>query len=164
MTVGFRESTSVDLVTNTLAELVTLYHSTNDETEQKWVKHLIQLGCRKLEDFITPRVSIKAKETADKMGVGDLSQYGWSEQKSKMNDPDRSVFHFEHVVTVSDLVERLLKLGSNPSFDSVKSVIGKADVAWILKSEDEVLNQNGFKSKRPDNPLEAYEQCGIELV
>lgn len=164
MTVGFRESTPVDLVTNTLAELVNSYHLTNHETEQKWVKQLIQLGCRKLEDLITPRVSIRAKETADKMGVGDLSQYGWSGQKSRMNDPDRSIFHFEHVVTVSDLIERLLCLGDDPSFDSVKSIIEKADVAWILKSEDEALNQNGFKNKRPENPLESYEQCGIELV
>ena len=164
MTVGLRENVSIELVTNTLAELVNSYHSTNDETEQKWVKHLIQLGCRKLEDFITPRVSVKAKEMAEQMEVGDLSQYGWSEQKSKMNDPDRSIFHFEHVVTVSDLVERLLSLGDDTSSDSVRSIIEKADVAWILKSEDEVLNQNGFKNKRPDNPLEAYEQCGIELV
>lgn len=66
--------------------------------------------------------------------------------------------------TVSDLVDRLLKLGSEPNFDSVKSIIEKVDIAWILKSEDEVLNHNGFKNKRPDNPLEAYEQCGIKLV
>lgn len=161
---GFRENVSIELVSKTLVELVNSYHSINDETEQKWIKHLIQLGCRKLENFIVPRVSVKAQKMAEQLGVGDLSQYGWSEQKSKMNDPDRSIFHFEHVVTVSDLVERLISLGSNSSFDSVKSVVEKADVAWILKSEDEILNQNGFKNKRPENPLEAYEQCGIELV
>lgn len=161
---GYRESVSIELVVKTVTDLVNSYHSTNDETEQEWIKHLIQQGCRKLEDFITPRVSVKAQELADQMSVEDLSQYGWSDQKSKMKDPDRSLFHFEHILTVSDLVDRLLNLDDQPRHDSIKSIIEKADVAWILKSEDEVLNQNGFKNKRPENPLDAYEICGIELV
>ena len=81
---GFRENVSIELVVKTMAELVNSYHSTDDETENKWIKHFIQQGCRKLEDFITPCVSVKAQELADKMGLGDLSQYGWSDQKSKM--------------------------------------------------------------------------------
>ena len=161
---GYRENVSTGLVVKTMTELVNSYHSTNDETEQKWVKHLIQQGCRKLEDFITPRVSIKAQELAGEMGVGDLSQYGWSDQKLKMNDLDRSIFHFEHILTVSDLVERLLCLGSSASCDDVQSIIEKADVAWILKNEDQLLNENGFKIKRPEKPLDAYETCGIKLV
>ena len=161
---GYRENVSTELVVKTMTDLVSSYHSTNDETEQKWIKNLIQQGCRKLEDFITPRVSVKAQELADEMGIGDLSQYGWSDQKSKMKDPDRSLFHFEHVLTVSDLVDRLLNLGDSPSYESVKSIIEKADVAWILKSEDQLLNEKGFKIQRPENPLDAYEVCGIELV
>ena|GEM_PF-1288440 len=161
---GYRENVSTELVVKTMTDLVNSYHSTDDEIEQKWIKHLIQQGFRKLEDFITPCVSVKAQELAVQMGVGDLSQYGWSVQKSKMNDPDRSLFHFEHILTVSDLVDRLLSLGSNPSYESVISMIEKADVAWSLKSEDQLLNENGFKTKRPENPQNAYETCGIKLV
>lgn len=161
---GYRENVSIELIVKTLSELVSSYHSTDDEVEQKWTKNLIQLGCRKLEDFIVPSVSVKAQELAKQMGIGDLSQYGWSDQKSKMNDPDRSLFHFEHILTVSGLVDRLLNLGNEPSHDSVKSIIEKADVAWILKSEDQLLNEKGFKTRRPENPLDAYESCGIELV
>lgn len=161
---SYREDISIELVASTLTKLVSSYHSTDDETEKQWVKHLIQLGCRKLEDFIVPHVSVKAKEIADQMVLGCLSQYGWSDQKTKMLDSDRSVFHFEHILTVSELVGRLLKLGSEPSIGDVKSVIKKADIAWILKSEDQALNLDGYKNKRPENPLDAYEVCGIELV
>lgn len=90
---SYIENVSIELVASTLTNLVTSYHSTTDETEQKWIKNLIQLGCRKLEGFIIPSVSVKAQEVGDQMGVGDLSQYGWADQKSKMNDPDRSIFH-----------------------------------------------------------------------
>lgn len=161
---AYKENVSIELVAKTLTSLVSFSHSTVDEREQRWVKNLIQLGCRKLEDFITPNVSVKAQAKADQMEVGQLSQYGWLDQKSKMNDPDRSIFHFEHILTVADLVDRLLKLGSEPSVDSVNAVIEKAAVAWILKSEDQLLNEKGYKNKRPENPLDAYEVCGIELV
>ena len=161
---AYRENVSIDLVSKTLTELVETYHYTTDETEQRWVKQLIQLGCRKLEDFITPQVSAKAQKVADQKEIGELSQFGWLDQKTKMNDLDRSTFHFEHILTVSDLVDILLKLGSEPSVDDVKSIIEKADIAWILKSEDQVLNEKGYKNKRPENPLDAYEICGIELV
>lgn len=161
---SYRENVSIELVASTLTNLVSSYHSTDDETEQRWVKHLIQLGCRKLEDFIVPHVSVKAKDKAEQMDLGCLSQCGWSDQKTKMNDPDRSVFHFEHILTVSELVGRLLKLGGEPSVDDIKSVIQKADIAWILKSEDQTLNLKGYKNKRPENPFDAYEICGIELV
>lgn len=161
---SYRENVSIELVASTLTNLVSFYHSTTDETEQQWVKHLIQLGCRKLEDFIVPHVSVKAKEIADQMELGSLSQYGWSDQKTKMLDSDRSIFHFEHILTISELVGRLLKLGGELNISDVKAVIEKADVAWILKSEDHVLNLKGYKNKRPENPLDAYEVCGIELV
>ena len=97
------------------------------------------------------------------MDLGCLSQYGWSDQKTKMLDSNRSVFHFEHILTVSELVDRLLKLGSEPSVDGVKLVIDKADIAWILKSEDQMLTLKDYKNKRPENPLDANEICEVEL-
>ena len=52
---------------------------------------------------------------------------------------------------------------SIPEIEEIKRILSIADIAWILKSEDRVLNKKGYKSKRPENPWDAYTDCGIEI-
>jgi len=46
--------------------------------------------------------------------------------------------------------------------EAVGNIVSKADIAWILKSEDKLLTKHGFRSKRPCDPWDAYIQSGIE--
>ena len=64
-----------------------------------------------------------------------------------MIDTDRSIFHWDHYVTVKEMQRELLSLQQTGSATErrVRSVLAKASVAWILKSEDRALNRRGYK-------------------
>ena len=72
-----------------------------------------------------------------------------------------SICYFEHVVPVSSLVDELIAL-EFPTVEAVATIIGKADIAWITREENDALNSNKARSSRP-NPLEAYAKANIEL-
>ena len=55
-------------------------------------------------------------------------------------------------------------VGEERIIDDIRGELDKFDIAWILKDEDDKLNAMGFRNKRPDNPLKAYEEAGIELL
>ena len=68
-----------------------------------------------------------------------------------MKDDKRSIFHWEHVYPVSSIANALLGL-TNVQIEEITKILSIADIAWILKSEDRMLNKKGYKSKRPENP------------
>lgn len=75
-----------------------------------------------------------------------------------MKDPTREIFHWEHVVPVSDIVRALLAL-EDPTPSMIIPILMRAEIAWILKIEDKRLRRNG----RPD-PRAAYVAAGIDLL
>lgn len=78
------------------------------------------------------------------MGIDDISCFGWNHQKNKMNDPQRKIFHLEHVTPVSQIFKELKALNTTSSKDII-GVIAKMELAWILKSEDKMLSEKRFK-------------------
>jgi hypothetical protein len=88
----------------------------------------------------------------------DLFSSNWHEQQRF--DPGRKQFHFEHVVPVGVLRERCKACANAEAIGAVLAT--EIRIAWILKEEDAVLTQLGFRSKRPD-PDAAYEAAGIKL-
>lgn len=111
-----------------------------------------------LPDNLTPRVSIKAHEVAQCIGV-ELRHMDWHDQPKF--DPGRKVFHMEHVVPVKNVRGSCILA---PSKEAVLDVLKQQIViAWILKEEDNRLNQLGFRSNRPD-PWGAYKAAGIEII
>jgi hypothetical protein len=146
-------------------QLLSLYMEQQDNSSEdyiQWRKDLLNRACRMLELFVVANYSQKAAEKAEEMGLQNLSTYKWNDQKNKMADPDRSIFHWEHVYPVSAMVDALLAI-KDVTPEKVKAVINKFDIAWILKSENQRLDTNGYKSKRPENPWDAYRDCGIEI-
>ena len=111
-----------------------------------------------MPDLLTPMVSKEAYLRARSIGV-DLRTMDWHDQPRF--DPDRKVFHLEHMMPVS-MVRDLCR-----SAASLEEVIGildcKLSLVWILKDEDAVLSKMGFRNKRPD-PAFAYRAAGICLV
>jgi hypothetical protein len=94
--------------------------------------------------------------------LGDLRFYDWNQQKGKMGDEKREVFHWDHFVPVKEMLNALLKL-DHPDIARTRRILNGASVAWILKSEDQELNRLGFKANRK-NPRDAYKQAGIRLI
>jgi hypothetical protein len=113
---------------------------------------------RDLERFVVPGVSRAAQARADELELGDLAQFHWGHQRGIMKDPTREIFHWEHVVPVSDTVKALLAL-EDPTPTTIVPILMRAEIAWILKIEDKRLP----RKDRPD-PHAAYVAAGIELL
>lgn len=125
------------------------------------IHHLLDSLCRHAECQHL-YVSRAAQREADRLGVGDLSAYDWYQQKTVMRDPKRAIFHWDHFETVKELRTSLLRL-KRPTERGVRRVLARASCAWILKREDQRLNDLGFKSDRPD-PRAAYRKAKIRLI
>lgn len=129
----------------------------NKFPDQMWmIKHIIDRVLRRLVDIQKPiYVSKAALAKAKKMGI-DLKKLTWHAQPDV--DPGRTIFHLEHCHPLSELSNRII---CGETFD----VIRKDNfTAWILKSEDNKLNKNGFRNKRPGGWKKCYKICGIEVV
>lgn len=124
-------------------------------------KKVLTCMCRELENFLILRKSVAAQTEANRLGIEDLAKLKYSDRTKTTMGGKASIFYFEHVVTVSSMVEALSEL-SPPSIESVKAIIAKADVAWITKAENSTLNRMSARSRRVD-PLRTYKEAGIDL-
>lgn len=48
------------------------------------------------------------------------------------------------------------------NIQKIKELISKQRLCWITKDENKQLNALGYRKHR-ENPLKAYEDCGIEI-
>lgn len=142
--------------------LLLLKKNSQNEELCKWGRSSLSHACRHVEYFLTTRVSVAAHKKALSMKVAPLEQYCWKDQPKAMKDPNRKIFHLEHIEPVSQLREELLQLKS-PTLGAVQIILEKVDIAWILKEEDNCLNKKGFRSKRENGGLAAYAVAGIKL-
>jgi hypothetical protein len=104
----------------------------------RYYESTINHMCRELEDFIIPSVSRAARRKAERMGIDSLREYHWDDQplKTRMRDVGRKIFHWEHRKTVESLRKELCGL-PKPSPQSVRRILQKARVAWVLKRDRE---------------------------
>tara|TARA_B100002019_G_scaffold57003_1_gene48984 strand:+ start:821 stop:1276 length:456 start_codon:yes stop_codon:yes gene_type:complete len=98
--------------------------------------------------FISKAAQLKAK------GI-NLFDMNWHEQNKF--DKGRLIYHLEHKTTISDIIDLILQ------GEDVSDVVNKIEFGWILKEEDKVLNEKGYRSKRLEHN-EAYKECGIDIV
>lgn len=108
-------------------------------------------------DFQLPMVSEAAWLKAQELNI-DLCALRWHTQPRV--DPGREIFHNEHVVPVNMLRDACLAAATEEDIAEVLTT--RVRIAWILKTEDRVLNNNGHRVKR-DDPDGAYAQAGIVL-
>jgi hypothetical protein len=120
---------------------------------------LLKWAINGLDQFVRPKVSAAAMAKAGEMGLGDIREYIWLDQTSKMRDPDRSIFHWEHVAPVGDLMKACRSCPPE-SIDEIEKILRRANIAWILKFENKRLKNHD----RGDDPREFYRLACIELV
>ena len=125
---------------------------------QRYYYTCLKWMARELEQFVQPRVSEAAQALASKKGLGDLRAYRYTDQPVAMRDPGRAIFHWEHIIPTSDMVNSILAL-DEPTIASIGDVLIKAQVAWITKEEDKRLPV----SRRAD-PAQCYADAGARLL
>jgi hypothetical protein len=123
----------------------------------------IAVDVRKLCDMVFPTVrayeiSAEAAAAASARHV-DLQTQTWDTQPRF--DPGRKIFHYEHMVTVADIIDAVLQADDEES--ATDALACRIRVAWILKEEDARLTDLGYRHRRPD-PDAAYAHAGIKLL
>jgi len=69
---------------------------------------------------------------------------------------------WEHTTPLAELFETLIKCTSET--DVSKTMKNYSGVCWISRKEDDLLNKNKYRSKRPGGWKKCYKECGIYLV
>ena len=158
----FRDPSIVALLAASLLQTLKLPKRHSPDMKQ-YRKKVLSCQCRELEKFLRFRKSVEAQKQADRLGIGDLSRFSWTDQKKngKMGDLERHIFAVEHTMPVAMLVEQLLSLKS-PTLVSVQSVIAKAEVAWITRTEKDRLDKQTRRNKN-DDPAQLYFNARIVL-
>lgn len=128
-----------------------------DPTTSKRIKESISEDIRKFTDLIPPLQSERATEKSKSIPV-ELSLHGWHDQNKF--DKGRSIFHLEHLYPVSQVRDLCLKASNSEGISLILKE--KAKTVWILKEEDQLLTDLGFRTNRPD-PYDAYKKASIVI-
>ncbi len=74
----------------------------------------------------------------------------------------KSLLAWEHTTPLSELRDSLVECKSE---QEVRKVLENySGVCWIMRDENNILNERGFRSKRPNGWEAAYEACGIKVI
>lgn len=107
--------------------------------------------------------------------TGAKSTPDWEEDlkfvKTGDNFKFRQVFHIEHIVPISIIIDELLKLDLSEEkeivYKKMNTILNKIYVCYMTKDEDRKLNKVA-KTNRSDNYIEVinneYKKAGIEVV
>ena len=146
-------------VSTMIAAALRSYHTSSDPTLTRYLNEVINFMCRRMEEFVQPRISKMARVEAKRLGF-DLATLRWRHQSKK--DPGRKIFHLDHCFDVRTMRIRLLAL-TEPTPANVECILKLAQVAWILKEEDRKLTSSRHRHSRGDEWPRIYQDAGIEL-
>lgn len=123
-------------------------------------------------DFGKKSVSKEAKKEYEKLGYSDsitsktVNDQTSFEPSGRRSDTGGAIFHLEHVLTGTMFRKMIDDIPDDElSDEAIKKIIKEHyHTAWITKIENKRLDMNGYKSERPNDPLEAYSNVNIELM
>ena len=139
----------------------------NPTVANKWIFDRASHDEWVLSKFPKHLASVKAYNEFYDLTGKDIRDYDWL-SSVKTNDGTKIVVHQhfvdEHMTTAFDFKTKLLRLCEEGKLDiqKIKELISKQRLCWITKDEDKQLNAQGYRKHR-ENPLKAYENCGIEI-
>lgn len=139
----------------------------NPTVANKWIFDRASHDEWVLSKFPKHLASVKAYTEFYNLTGKDIRDYDWL-SSVKTNDGTRIVVHQhfvdEHMTTAFDFKTKLLELCEEGKLDveKIKELIAMQRLCWITKDEDKQLNALGYRKHR-ENPLKAYEDCGIEI-
>lgn len=139
---------------NVIREFKKIYDNSNDELEKKLVSNAVGQVLRKKTEYEEPKfISIKAKEEFDKYSIRRVLNHG---DIHKINQTIK--IQLDHCNPVNELVDRILVKG-----DDIAKIVDDNYTAIITKDDDNLLNENKFRSKRPNGWEDAYEKSGVKF-
>ena len=139
----------------------------NPTVANKWIFDRASHDEWVLSKFPKHLASVKAYNEFYDLTGKDIRDFDWL-SSVKTNDGTKIVVHQhfvdEHMTTAFDFKTKLLKLCEEGKLDiqTIKELIAKQRLCWITKDENKQLNALGYRKHR-ENPLKAYEDCGIEI-
>lgn len=150
-------STFISLTAIIIRQIAVSYNQTKaDKQCEKHFRRMLSVTIRNATEHpsFTIEASKAARLKATELGI-PLEKMTWANQPRW--DKGRKIFAYEHMVPVNVMMRAVM---ANP--EQAEAVLRGARVAWILRTEDQKLNDAGFKSDR-DDPVKAYESVGIEV-
>lgn len=139
----------------------------NPTVANKWIFDRASHDEWVLSKFPKHLASVKAYNEFYGLTGKDIRDYDWL-SSVKTNDGTKIIVHQhfvdEHMTTAFDFKTKLLKLCEEGKLDiqKIKELIAMQRLCWITKDENKQLNALGYRKHR-ENPLKAYENCGIEI-
>jgi len=152
----------LDKMSNIAIEILKQLSSTIDPIARRGVLTLLLTLCRNMEDVAPRNASRSAQQRADSLSLGDLRKYHFDDGGRFPGGRKNSHLHWEHWKPAADLRRELLGL-SNPTPQSVRQILEKSRVCWILLEENDTLSRLGHKINRKD-PEKCYQEANIDLA
>lgn len=109
---------------------------------------------------------------AENLSDQDVAKLNKSLSKDDTVLNSNVMLHWEHAYTgkmfTTDVTSLIKELSDNNATDevileSVQTLVEKQAIVWILKPENYVITEKGYKDTRQPNWESAYKECGIEL-
>jgi len=139
----------------------------NPTIANKWIFDRASHDEWVLKNFPKHLASVKAYNDFYDLTGKDIRDFDWLSSVKTKNGTKIVVHQYfvdEHMTTAFDFKTKLIKLCEEGNLDvnKIKELISKQRICWITKDENKQLNYLGYRKHR-ENPLKAYEDCGIEI-
>ena len=133
------------------------YNASTSVVDRRHLRRMISVTIRNLTDHpeFGTSMSKAAKDLADSRGI-PLAEMTYDNQKRW--DKDRSLFAYEHMVPVKNLMYAVI---AEPHRSG--EILQTAKIVWVTRDENARLNSLGYAHNRPD-PARCYEAAGIEVL
>lgn len=156
MNIFKKKTSNLDDESTILNSIRSIYRLSNNKNERLY-NNVIKAVFRSYTDNKTvDYVSEKALKKAKELGI-DLYNMTWLNQTKF--DPKRKIFHYEHCNPIKQL--RLAVLNTN---EDTQKILKRDIVCWMLKEENQALNDNKFRDDRPGGWENCYKKCGIKYM
>jgi hypothetical protein len=107
------------------------------------------------------RYSQKALEFCESRGIDIKTLPLRDYSKIVGGEPNKPNLVLEHPLPIGQFIEKMLMTDEK---DWEFKFFLYPGVCWITRDEDNILNSNGFKNKRPEGWKNCYDMCGIKLI
>ena len=156
---------AADVLAPAIFQLILLHNQSAGDI-RPYLNRSVAWLVRELSIFFDVPTNVSLKASA-KSGGQDMRALTWKKQSEI--DPEREIFHYEHVVEVGAITEQLLKASSSAQ---VAKILKTLKIAWILKEENAALSKKDQERRKNGGPKrrseaewrETYRQAGIELI
>lgn len=138
------------------------YNKAENAWAKRKIKEAIKESIKKWSDQPVKMVSKGVMEECSSRSI-DPFELMWTKREAiGKTEKGKSRLLWEHTTPVGEFFTELI---TYKSLEEIQTAIENySGVCWILREEDDALNANGYRDKRPGGWRKCYEECGIYVV